>query len=312
MSSWMNNLRAFGRGANPTRNQSQPPSRGNTSSPSPYSPSSLGPPNIPPTPASPSLTTAMSANNNAYHDNGTKKIPLFFREEYATFIVKGNFMTLAAKPALLEEGEWLAHQIVEQNRLLGGMIKATQAEDRSTGRLLCNDQICSTMSAGPTTYTWIDTNRNPINLPAPTYIKHILTWVNGKIQDQTIFPSDSFTSAPPLPSPAQIAGDPNYWLGKSSGFPQRFETEMKNMYKQMFRCYAHLYWQHWLFFWDTGLHRELNTCFIHFVNVGRLFNLFTDKDIEPMQPLIDLWVNMGALPQIEKFEATPTAPASAA
>lgn len=102
--------RAFGRGANQTRNQSQPPSRGNTSSPSAYSPSSLGPPNIPPTPASPSLTTAMAANNNAYHENGTKKTPLFFREDYATFIVKGNFMTLAAKPALLEEGEWLAHQ----------------------------------------------------------------------------------------------------------------------------------------------------------------------------------------------------------
>lgn len=25
-------------------------------------------------------------------------------------IVKGNFMTLAAKPKLVEEGEWLAHQ----------------------------------------------------------------------------------------------------------------------------------------------------------------------------------------------------------
>ena len=38
------------------------------------------------------------------------KIPLFFRPENAGFIVKGNFMTLAAKPHLVEEGEWLAHQ----------------------------------------------------------------------------------------------------------------------------------------------------------------------------------------------------------
>jgi len=36
--------------------------------------------------------------------------PFFFREKYATLIVKGNFMTLAAKPVLIEEGEWLAHQ----------------------------------------------------------------------------------------------------------------------------------------------------------------------------------------------------------
>jgi len=34
----------------------------------------------------------------------------FFREEYAGLIVKGNFMTLAAKPGLVDEGEWLAHQ----------------------------------------------------------------------------------------------------------------------------------------------------------------------------------------------------------
>lgn len=74
----------------------------------------------------------------------------------------------------------------------------------------------------------------------------------------------------------------------------------------MFRCYAHLYWQHWLTFWDTSSHRELNTCFVHFVNVGRIFGLFTDKDTEPMQPLIDLWVRQGVLPKIEKVDALPT------
>jgi hypothetical protein len=36
--------------------------------------------------------------------------PFFFREQYANLIVKGNFMTLAAKPLLVEEGEWLSHQ----------------------------------------------------------------------------------------------------------------------------------------------------------------------------------------------------------
>jgi len=77
------------------------------------------------------------------------------------------------------------------------------------------------------------------------------------------------------------------------------------MYKQMFRCYAHLFWQHWVFFWETNSHRELNTCFVHFINVGRMFNLINDKDTEPMQPLIDLWVRLGSLPQIEKVETAP-------
>lgn len=90
----------------------------------------------------------------------------------------------------------------------------------------------------------------------------------------------------------------NHWLGKTSGFPQRFETEVKNMYKQMFRVYAHLYWQHWLAFWELSAHRELNTCFVHFINVGRIYNLLSDKDMEPMQPLVDLWVKSGVLPRV--------------
>lgn len=157
-----------------------------------------------------------------------------------------------------------------------------------------------------TTYTWIDTKGNPINLPAPTYIKHIQTWVNGKIQDQSIFPTDNFTSAPPLPRTSDLKEDPNHWLGKTSGFPQRFENEIKNMYKQMLRCYAHLYWQHWLTFWELSAHRELNTCFVHFMNVGRSYNLLNDKDIEPMLPLVELWVKDGILPKYEVVQAGAT------
>lgn len=103
--------RAFGRGGNPVRNQNQPPNRVNTSSPSGYGPSSLGPPSIPAAPPSPSLTQSMASNDQAHQNNSApKKQPIFFREEHAGFIVKGNFMTLAAKPHLVEEGEWMAHQ----------------------------------------------------------------------------------------------------------------------------------------------------------------------------------------------------------
>lgn len=98
--------------------------------------------------------------------------------------------------------------------------------------------------------------------------------------------------------------DPNFYLGKSSGFPQRFENEIKNMYKQMFRCYAHLYWQHWLVFWELGSYRELNTCFVHFMNVGRIYGLLNEKDIEPMGPLVNVWTKQGILPQVKA--ETPT------
>ena len=214
--------------------------------------------------------------------------------------------------------------VVEQNRLLSGMIKCVQSPDKTTGQSVCNESTCPTMSAGPyvytdfnevyamtkannsTTYTWIDTNRNPINLPAAIYIKHIQTWVNGKIIDQSIFPTDTFTTAPALPHP-DSKDDPNFYLGKTSGFPKRFEGEVKNMYKQMFRCYAHLYWEHWLVFWELGSHRELNTCFVHFMNVGRIYGLLNDKDVEPMAPLVETWTKQGVLQPL-KGESVTSAP----
>lgn len=102
----------MGRQANPTR-PNAPPSRGNTSSPSAYSLSSQGPL---PSPSQSSTTMAQNdqahSSNSAYQTshNSKKNVPYFFREQCAGFVVKGNFMTLAAKPQLVEEGEWLAHQ----------------------------------------------------------------------------------------------------------------------------------------------------------------------------------------------------------
>jgi hypothetical protein len=55
----------------------------------------------------------MAQNESAHHSNQAPQLnrtPLFFRDENAGFIARGNFMTLALKPQLVEEGEWLAHQ----------------------------------------------------------------------------------------------------------------------------------------------------------------------------------------------------------
>jgi hypothetical protein len=36
--------------------------------------------------------------------------PLWLNNSYAQHIVKGNFMTLSARPKTVEQGEWIAHQ----------------------------------------------------------------------------------------------------------------------------------------------------------------------------------------------------------
>ncbi|KAL5120247.1 hypothetical protein ACEQ8H_001805 [Pleosporales sp. CAS-2024a] len=276
--------------------------KGGSSSPTaPYanSPTSQQPPSVPPMPNSPALSSAMSFESQGPPESsvsaGSRRPPFFFREEYSNLIVKGNFMTLAAKPKFVEEGEWLAHTVVEQFRLLEQMITIIKVHDDRTGKPVCNPDTCPTMSASGHTYTWLDASKKPIKIPAIQYINLVQKWIVGKIDDPNIFPTDTTS----ITVGTANSSDPSDrdWLGKSSGFPETFEADIKSIYRQMMRCYAHIYHGHWLDpFWNVNAYKELNTCFIHFINVGKLFNLLSDKEIEPMQPLVDLWAEKGLLP----------------
>ncbi|KAF2706876.1 Mob1/phocein [Pleomassaria siparia CBS 279.74] len=295
--------------------------QGTPSPTGPYSqsPTSSQPPSVPPMPHSPALSSAMSFESQVGPDSAqqSRRPPFFFREEYSNLIVKGNFMTLAAKPKLVEEGEWLAHQVVEQYRILEQMIDIIKVLDDKTGRPICNPEVCPTMSASGHTYTWLDNNKKPIKIPAIQYINLVQKWIVGKINDPAIFPTDtsSFASTTypsgsgPTSLNSPLSG--RDWLGKHSGFPETFESDIKSIYRQMMRCYAHIYHGHWLEpFWHVNAYKELNTCFIHFVNVGKLFGLLGDKEIEPMQPLIDVWLAKGLMPapqqQIQQKENVPS------
>ncbi|KAI9655333.1 MAG: hypothetical protein M1821_005480 [Bathelium mastoideum] len=253
------------------------------------------------------------------------RVPFYFREKFATLIVRGNFMTLAAKPMVIDEGEWMAHQVVEQYRLLNEMLRIIQEVNGHTGMPICNPRECPTMSGGGGhTYTWLDQAGRPCRISAPHYIASVQRWIKSKIDDPNTFPIEIVPSAPgsspnsasrtnlniggaapiaagptSLNEPlSQLAGpaDRN-WLGKAAGFPEHFESDVRSMYKQMMRCYCHLYAGHWEKpFWHLNATKELNTCFIHFVNVGKLFGILDDKDMEPMKPLVDIWVEKGLLP----------------
>ena len=76
-------------------------------------------PRVPPLPNSPSLSQTLSMNDStgrlpsgdplaAY--NLPQPKPLWLNNTYAQHIVKGNFMTLSARPKTVEQGEWIAHQ----------------------------------------------------------------------------------------------------------------------------------------------------------------------------------------------------------
>jgi hypothetical protein len=103
-----NSRQGFGRQANRSPNPQQQAER-QGSHPGQINTSPYGASNTPPPQSSPSLhSQTMAAPLQGADSN--RKPPYFFRDEYSGLIVKGNFMTLATRPTLVEKGEWLAHQ----------------------------------------------------------------------------------------------------------------------------------------------------------------------------------------------------------
>ena len=168
------------------------------------------------------------------------------------------------------------------------------------------------------TYTWLNNDKTPIKVPACQYIGLVQKWIVGKIHDTRVFPTDSSAIAASTyasggmntpGSTTPIAAGPttlntplsilagNEWVGKPSGFPESFLGDCKNITRQMFRCYAHLYHAHWENpFYHLAMDKQLNSCFVHFMTVAMLYKLLSEKDMEPMQPLIDIWLTSGAIP----------------
>jgi hypothetical protein len=76
-------------------------------------------PRVPPLPNSPSLSSTLSMNESTGSlgsgdplapYNLPRPKPLWLNNAYTKHIVKGNFMTLIARPKTVEQGEWIAHQ----------------------------------------------------------------------------------------------------------------------------------------------------------------------------------------------------------
>lgn len=159
-------------------------------------------------------------------------------------------------------------------------------------------------------------------------------WISGKIDNTDIFPTDpagvSFannTATPGVVSSTYASGGlntpgsanviaagpttlptslsdlsgPGDWIGKSSGFPQEFVDVCQTIFRQMFRVYAHLYWAHFIDpFYHLNLDKHLNSCFSHFVLTAMALDMLKPHELEPMQPLIDLWAANGTFPPESK------------
>jgi len=101
-----------------------------------------------------------------------------------------------------------------------------------------------------------------IECSAPEYIDFLLQWVQGLINNEEYFPSQA-----------------------GSEFPNNFQTIVKNIVRRLFRVYAHIYYTHVNEIQDHIPH--LNTSFKHLIYFVLEFNLIPDKELEPLQQLIN-------------------------
>ena len=154
--------------------------------------------------------------------------------------------------------EWIAVNTVHFYNA-ANMIYGTCAE-------FCTEQNCPVMSAGPKfEYLWKDNGKNkkPVRVSAPVYIDNLLSWVNEQIGNSALFPVD-----------------------ENDKFPKNFLSQVKVIYKRLFRLYAHIYYSHFEKIRSIGANAHLNTCFKHFVFFIQEFNLVDEAEMQPLAKLI--------------------------
>lgn len=187
-----------------------------------------------------------------------KKLPLFLCEPFVkTALVKGSFKTIVQLPKYVDYGEWVALNIFELfnnlNQFYGIIAEHVTPEEYPT------------MNAGPNTnYLWVDGNGQLINLPAGSYIDYVLTWISKKINDQSVFPTKN-----------------------GGAFPPNFLKDCKNIARQMFRIFAHIYWNHFEKIVHLSLEAHWNSFFAHFISFEKEFGLIEKSELEPLLLLIE-------------------------
>ena len=114
-------------------------------------------------------------------------------------------------------------------------------------------------------YLWKDTKeyKSPAKLPAPEYIDMLMSWVEEQLNDASMFPTQ-----------------------ENAPYPRNFQTIVKNIFRRLFRVYAHVYYSHFDKIVNLGAEAHLNSCFKHFILFVTEFDLVDAREQEPLKDLI--------------------------
>ncbi|KNC95979.1 uncharacterized protein SPPG_08582 [Spizellomyces punctatus DAOM BR117] len=199
------------------------------------------------------------------------------RDQLQKYIVKtlggGSLRAAVELPPDTSRDEWLAVNTVDfynQINLLYGCISE-----------YCTRENCPSMTAGARyEYLWADGKSipKPIKCTAPEYIEYLLSWVDTQLDDESIFPP-------------------------SDEFPPQFYTTVKQIFKRLFRFYAHLYHNHLKQLEAVGEDRHLNTCFKHFILFVTEFDLVDSKELQPLSTIVSQILEQN--PKTDFMDMTP-------
>ncbi|KAG8857327.1 Maintenance of ploidy protein mob2 [Tulasnella sp. 330] len=122
-------------------------------------------------------------------------------------------------------------------------------------------------------YTWTD-NRRQLRLAAPTYIDFATTWMQNALNNQVLFPT-------------KVADE----------FPPQFPTLIKQMYQQLLRIFAHIYYAHYPQLLHLHSEGHFNSLFAHFLAFGKEHQILDVRDIRGLGigELADKWLEMKIL-----------------
>ena len=120
-------------------------------------------------------------------------------------------------------------------------------------------------------------------MPAPEYVEHLMAWVQGNIDNESMFPSRIGAVSRPFSSRYRTEV-----LRSGVPFPKTFPVLIRQLFKRLYRVYAHIYCHHYPVIVQLGLEPHLNTSFKHYVLFIDEHTLASGKDFwGPLGDLVD-------------------------
>ena len=206
------------------------------------------------------------------HKEGTTRYNL---HKFAKSLVRsGDLAKAVALPAGADRNHWLSVHTVDfyniTNVLYGSITE------------FCTTTTCPVMSSGPRyEYLWKDGTKYPkaTKVSAPEYVNLLMSWIESQLNDERIFPSED-----------------------RNPYPPDFEEKVKNIFRRLFRIYAHIYYSHFAKIRELQEESHLNTGFKHFMLFVWEFDLVSKEELNP---LFDLLLNMMGPRAQQKLQERP-------